>query len=1204
MTGNTTISFKLDSETKLDLTNSPKAICRIGDVNFYTLQSMIDYVEEYIASKTATAEMLTDYLMPAEDTLTVPEGFIITLTTAESVGHVALITRANELADVPLMTNNGTLILSNLILEGNNVDAAAPMIQSAGNLTVSGGAVIRNAVNTGSGGAVSATAGDITVSGKIENCSAAAGGAIYHSGNGTITINGTGQVLTGNTATSGDGGAIYLAGGTVSVTDSSSISNNKAESGRGGAIYVGNAVIEIDQAGAMTGNSAKNGGAIYAETAEITVKKTLEEHDPAITGNKASDTDGGAGGAIYVGAGSVTVSGGSVSNNNAASGQGGAIYTNKASVTITETAEIKKNNAQNGGAVYSTAGAITVSGGTVGGTTEEGNTASANGGAIYAGSGNVTVSGGSLSGNKSTAGSGGAVYAGSGNVTVSGGSLAENRANTDGGAINAGSGSVTVSGGSLAKNTAAAGNGGAICANTGAVSVTGISLTGNNAGASGGAVYAGSGAVTATNSTFGGIGENDGNTAGTSGGAIYVGSGNVTVSGGSMTRNTASNGNGGALYVGSGAATVSGYTENNNTTYTQFTNNSASGNGGAVYLDSGSLTMTTVTATGNSAVNGAAVFTNSGRANFSAGSYTGNTASNGGAVGVGNIEARLYFNGDIQIKDNTLGTGEGAPKSNVYLNQDDDAVINIDTLGADASIGVYVPDDVVQTRSVPGARFAIYTNNGYVNKITNDRFVALTVQSDTAAKKLYWGNAIKVEVRYLASYSGGFPPVNAGTQKYTNNGYYPEFNDGAISELAAELFTKYSGSMGLTATAVYGGAFREGAADFVDYVTKLIWNTAESKWQLTGRDGSTVDLDDKKIIIYYAEPAYISIENNTDMTLTITDMKVNNTSVINSDTVAGYGMVFAKNGAIRNALFPVTQADLKLDASSSITLLIPGGRNMRYTLEGDFTTDTSGSVRLRRTGLDEETLYYLVSGKFDQLNGTTLNSSSTYSIVFGDDKYICKIEDNTGEHPFTKITNAIAYAKDNSLTPVTIEMLADYLVPETDALIVPKGYSVTLTTAEQEEGATYYYHPVDVEEPRVTLSRDAENTSAMITAEKGSEDTALIVKDLVFDVKGVQGSTEDGAIKTEDCSVTAENVCFRNLYAKNGGAIFATVAMNKRNSWVTVENSEFYNCRSTLTGGRNGGGAIHAYTQNLTVKDSKFDSCWADWQAGAVFHQI
>ena len=72
------------------------------------------------------------------------------------------------------------------------------------------------------------------------------------------------------------------------------------------------------------------------------------------------------------------------------------------------------------------------------------------------------------------------------------------------------------------------------------------------------------------------------------------------------------------------------------------------------------------------------------------------------------------------------------------------------------------------------------------------------------------------------------------------------------------------------------------------------------------------------------------------MALNISDMKVAGTSVINSADVAGYGMVFARNGAIRTSLLPVTAEDLQLSAGQSINLLIPGGRNKAYTLDGSF----------------------------------------------------------------------------------------------------------------------------------------------------------------------------------------------------------------------------------------------------------------------------
>ena len=1236
VTDNTTVSFTLDSERKVDLTNSPKAICRIGGHYFYTLRSMAEYVDSEIATKTATAEMLTDYLMPAADTLEIPDGCNITLTTIEDqsvIDHVAVITRTAALADVPVFTNNGTLTVTNLMLEGNTIEATAPMIQSAGELTIGSGTTIRNALN---GGAINATAGNITVGGTIQNCSAAEGGAVYHSGNGTVTLNGTGSIQN-NTASSGNGGAVYLAGGTVSVSGTSKITGNKAESGKGGAIYCpGTVVIEIDQGGIITGNTAKEGGAIYAETGTISISKSADNVSPAITGNTATV---GNGGAIRIGAGSVSISGGSVSNNKAENGLGGAVYANNASVTISETAVVKSNSAKEGGAVYSVSGTVTVSGGEV-----DSNTAKAgSGGAVYAGSGNVTVSGGSMSSNTSANGSGGAVYADSGNVSVTGGSLSGNTAKSNGGAISANSGTVTLSASAdstviISGNTATNGSGGAIYAGTGAVGVTGITLTGNRAGTNGGAVYAESGAVSAANSTFGGSNENDGNTAGTSGGAIYAGSGNVTVSGGSMSGNRADSGDGGVLYAGSGAAAVSG---------TQFNNNSASyGKGGAVYIDSGSATLTTVSAEGGSAQNGAAVFVNTGRATFSGGSYTGNTATSGGVIGVGSVNARLYFTGNVQVRNNKLGTENDAPDSNVYLDQDDDAVINIDTLGSSAAIGIYVPDSIMNTRSVPGARFAVYTSNSNVNKITNDRYPALTVQSDTASKKLYWGNSVKIEVMYLASYASGLPcglDGKRGTSVKVIDNFYPTLDDEssvALSELAADVYSKNSdlvGKNGFTATAAYGGAFYYQAADYSYDITRLVWNLEQEKWQVVMRNGLTEDLPGR-IYLIYTEPAYISIENNTDEKFAISEllMTVNNAdiNVVNSSESVGYGMVFAKNGAIRTALLPISSDDVILTTGQSVTLLLPGGRNMAYKLNGNFVTGEQSPIRLRR-GQESNLFEEMVSVQesdgslIDPISGTTLNTGGTYHIIFGDDKVICKVVDADGiEHPFSKISNAIAAIKNGSvsLEPVntaTIEMLTDYLLPASDYVLIPRGYDITLTTAAPEgtDGVQYTYNG-ESEDGRAVISRDSENKESMIDAWNGNsgidnvnslDSTALRLKKLVFDGKSVRGSSDGGAVKSKYVNVYIDSVDFKNVYASNGGALLIMFSAKDKNNKVTVpnttlevHNSDFTGCTSTTTvpSNRLGGGAIVTNAETMTLENCHFTNCTAVDQAGAVFHRV
>lgn len=1215
---NTTVSLALDAETRVDLTNSPKALCKIDDNGtehiFYTLQSAVDYVTENMASYTATIEMLTDYLMPAADTMVVPVGHNITLTTAESgfngAGSLAVITRSEALSDVAPFTNNGTLSLANIVLEGNGVAASQPMIQSAGDLTVGRGTTIRNVTNSGNGGAINATAGAITVNGaSLTGNSAASGAVIYNAGSGDISISGNASIRN-NVATSGNGGAIYAAGGTISVSGTAVMSANHADSGNGGAIYAQNASIVIDQSADVHDNTAVSGGAIYAATATVTIAETEGVTPPSINNNTATSGDGGA---IWVGAGMLAVSGGTISNNTAASGLGGAIYTNSATVNISGTAGVTHNSSTSGGAIYTNSGAVSIQGGSV----EENASTTGDGGAIYSDSGAVTMSGGSLASNSSAA-SGGAIYANKGTVTLDGGTVDGNTAATNGGAVYAGSGSVTIALDELSGNTATAGSGGAIYADSGSVSVSGTTVTGNVAGADGGAIYANKGAVTATDSTFGGADEGAANVAADNGGAIYAGSGNVTVSGGSMQANKATSGNGGAIYAGGNTLVLTGEAA--------LTGNEAGQNGGAVYTAGGISTITSASMTENKATNGAAVFTDAGRVTLDAGSYTGNVASEGGAIGVGSTDARLVFNGNVTIASNTLG--EGGSNSNVYLDQDDDAVLNVDTLGSGANIGIYVPDPVVGTRSVPGARFAVYISDANSAKITNDRYPTLKVRSDTTAKKLYWGNSIKVTVLYVSSFSGGYPPTVSGTQYYRNDTYYPDISDAAISELAAELHNKNTSSFS-SKTAVYAGAYLDGDTDFGSYLTRITWDSESSRWIVTRRDGTTQPLqkaatDFHRIYIYYAEPTYISIENNTDEKLNISDMQVNGYSVINSADTAGYGMVFAKNGAIRSELLPVAASDLVLEAGQSVNLLIPGGRNMAYTLDGNFETSAGGSVRLRRTGLSEESLSLDASGAFDQLAGTTLSGAGTYSIVFGDDKYICKVVDADGEeHPYSKISDALdaIQATETANPPytlatpkkATIEMLVDYLLPASDPVKIPRGYDIELTTAAKE-GVTY---PYTGEGDRATISRDSENKSSMIDAWADSvnamDGTTLRVNNLIFDGKSVQGTSDGGGISSKFVNVYVDHVDFKNVYASNGGAMLVMFSAKDKNKKATVKetvlevtNSNFSGCTSTATEASNrlGGGAIVTNAETMKIDTCSFENCQAVDQAGAVFHRV
>ena len=1420
VTSNSSVALTLDSEKRLDLMNTPRKLCKIVDAGtehvFYTFADAMKYVEDNVPTLTARVEMLSDYLVPASDAAEIPNGFRITLTTADS-GEAryegsgkAVITRGSGLTGAPLITSNGRLTLENVILDGAGLAAAAPLIRSADDLTVGTGSELKNAVHSGNGGAIYASAGNITVDGGVigggegSGNRASGGGAIYYTGSGTIALRNDARI-SGNTADTGDGGGIYAAQGTVLLSGSSSVSGNRAPEGHGGGICVGNAVLEIGQNAGVTGNTAKVGGGIYADTAAVTISATEGVLPPSISNNTAAS---GHGGGFYIDKGSVTVSGGSLSGNRAPEGFGGAIWAGSAAVSVSGETAFSSNSAQsggavyagtgavtvtdgslnnngafadggaiyasggsvtltgvsltgnlaangsggavyagtgavsvtggslrgnqapagNGGAVYADRGSVTISGGTLGGTETadanrarnggavyagmgevtltdscvSGNAASQSGGAIYAGSGKVQVAmsgGGSLSGNRAAAGDGGAIFAGTGAVTVSDGSITENTAASgDGGAVYAGTGAVTLTSCTAVTGNTAAGNGGVVCADSSAVTVSGCSFGGTgtgagNSAANGGAVYAGTGnvsvtensslkgnraaqnggaictdtgSVIATNAIFGGDETGEGNSASaggaiysnkgtvsltgssvvknsatTDGGGIYAEKGGVTLAGTPMTGNTATGGNGGAFYAGAGAVNISGIGA--------LTENSAK-NGGAFYMGSGVANLTSVSVQSNTTTNGSAIFVNEGTINFNAGTVTLNVSTNGGGVGVGSITARLYLTGDVQITGNT----SDGNACNLYLDQDAPDIINISGLGTGARIGVYVPASLTNKRDVPGARFAVYTSDTNISDTTikNDHAnFNFSVGKDSTAKKLYWAKNIRVEVCYLPSFAGGLPSaINRGASVKYITSYCPiidETGTVALSELANDVYNKYSDLLDknntannkLHTTSIYGGAFAYGDGQYGEDITRLVWDSEHAKWTLQHRNGTTSDLadnnGDRRIYIIYAEPTYISVENNTANSLTVSELSLSaagftDQPVINSSSQVGYGMLFAKNGAIRSALLPVTEEDFSLAAGDSLMVLFPGGQGMTCKLNGSFTNLSGASLQLRRgttDPLDDETLYLKDSGEFDKiekgevetpapLTDVLPSSTATYQIIFGEDKHICKVVHNGEEKRFSKISVALEYIRTNQLkgtyeNPTAIEMLTDYLLRASDPVSIPQGYNIKLTTAVDGE----YHYPYDTSaydsndpttHPRAIISRDAENTEAMISASFSNANlyTSLTVEYLVFDGKGIKGNTKGGAIQSKHCQVTARYMDVKNIYAENGGGIYAEGHLEKDHSIVTVEHCSFTSCNSTKTGGRNGGGAIHAYTRELYVSDSDFDACIGDWQAGAVFHRI
>ncbi|MDD2994163.1 MAG: InlB B-repeat-containing protein, partial [Pygmaiobacter sp.] len=286
-----------------------------------------------------------------------------------------------------------------LDLNGKTIDA------NKGNfsvLTLNNG----SATTANGGGMYVQPGGSVRIEGgNITGNAAENGGGVYVTGTflspsmpGNFAI--AGGKISGNTASASGGGVYVNRYGHMQQYKNCSIENNFAENG-GGVYVVGTKNDKISsftmQGGSITENTAKNGGGLYFQGNASNM----------INGRIADNTASESGGGVFVAdtSGSLTVKNTSTISGNTAK-NGGGVYVN--GDLKLESGSIANNTAsENGGGAYIDYGyGFTMSGGSV-----ADNTANKNGGGVYAGSSAFIMTGGSVTGNSSRQENGGGVYA-------------------------------------------------------------------------------------------------------------------------------------------------------------------------------------------------------------------------------------------------------------------------------------------------------------------------------------------------------------------------------------------------------------------------------------------------------------------------------------------------------------------------------------------------------------------------------------------------------------------------------------------------------------------------------------------------------------------------------------------------------------------------------------------------------------------------
>ncbi|MFA0832412.1 MAG: right-handed parallel beta-helix repeat-containing protein, partial [Methanobacterium formicicum] len=578
-----------------------------------------------------------------------------------------------------LYGESGNRIISNCTLTGNNATGSS----------------------YGYGGAICINSGILNITNStVQGNKAQYGGGIYNLGTCTISN----CTLTGNTATAGYGGAVYLFNSGSTTINDTNISLNTASS-YGGGICSLSSTLNIINSSINQNSGSLLGAGIYISGGTLSVTNST------LYGNIASYR----GGALFInsGTGSVTITNSTISQNkmllSGSAYGGGAIY-NQATVNIVNSTLSDNNAPTNGGALYNT-GTSNITNSTLTGNTAT--TSTGYGGAIYNSGnlninnsifqsnivngyggviynpGNTTIINSTLNGNRA---SNGGVISNQGNLTITNSNFTGNNATTNGGTIQSSSGKINITDSTFTSNSGRT-FGGGIYSSSSTINIINSTFTGNNAtynsGSSGAALYSDQSTLNITNSTF--VGNNGslygaiasikstlimnnslltGNKANYFAGAIYNGdSSTATINNSIFTGNTAFYG---------GGAIVTEYTNSllniNNST---FTGNNASNTygGGAVCVLGGTANITNSTLTDNTAPNGGAVYVylNTCTVNITSSTFTGNNATtNGGAIYnagiltmhfnriVGNFPNAIWTNLAVNATNNWWGTNNGS----------------------------------------------------------------------------------------------------------------------------------------------------------------------------------------------------------------------------------------------------------------------------------------------------------------------------------------------------------------------------------------------------------------------------------------------------------------------------------------------------------------------------------------------------------------
>lgn len=414
-----------------------------------------------------------------------------------------------------IFNNGGTVSITMGTIEGNMANglsgSGGGILNSFGVMSITRTMFIDNSASRAGGGIEISSAtmemNEVTVMGNTTGDNPGNGGGIHHTGSSTLTFNG--GAIEGNTAAA-EGGGLWVTTTGIATLTGTMITGNTAngdgtEQGGGGVFNDGgianitDAIVEMNSSTATSVGSG--GGGIFNDG-------TMNLADTAVRGNMANTGTANGGGILNSDGGTLTVSGGSITENQGARA-GGGIENNAGMVTLNEVQLDDNTTGINGGGLHiSGAGTAMINGGTA-----SGNEAGNEGGGLWNSSNasaTIELAGTTIDGN--TAEFGGGIFndGAAGTYTITRSTVSNNVANMAGGGLDIEGGVVNIINSTLSGNRVNIGSGGGMNADAGSsVRLVHTTIVGNRAAANGGGVVSADiviGNTLIANNVAGGIG--------------------------------------------------------------------------------------------------------------------------------------------------------------------------------------------------------------------------------------------------------------------------------------------------------------------------------------------------------------------------------------------------------------------------------------------------------------------------------------------------------------------------------------------------------------------------------------------------------------------------------------------------------------------------------------------------------------------------